>query len=248
VRARALDGGSAGEVLWLLGAVVVSLALHLSLAAGVSRIPEREREEPVWVEMAVATVEPAPVPEPPPPPPEPEPAPQPKKPEVVDYHPEPQPAPPTPPPPDPKPAPRPIQGLSNDSFLPGQGNGFDAAHGNTTAAKATGEKLALGEDVPFQTLPFASVTTPPKNRYKGEIEVPASVKEAGLQGRVELLLTIDVEGRVTDIEVVESLSPDADAACKAALARSRWKPGDKDGVPVVTRGVPYTCRFEQTSD
>jgi len=60
VHASALEKDSWGEVAWIAGAVVASLALHLALAAGVSRVPEREREEPVWIEMAVATVEPPP--------------------------------------------------------------------------------------------------------------------------------------------------------------------------------------------
>ena len=28
---------------------------------------------------------------------------------------------------------------------------------------------------------------------------------------------------------------------------SRWKAGEKDGTPVVTKNVPYSCRFEQSA-
>jgi len=43
---------------------------------------------------------------------------------------------------------------------------------------------------------------------------------------------------------VQSLHPEADAACTAGLRRSRWKAGTKDGVAVIVRNVPYSCRFE----
>ncbi len=238
----ALDDGSWVELGWIAAAAFVSFGLHLAVAAGVTRIPERERSEPVWIEMAMTEVEP-PEPPPPPPEPEPEPPPAPKPPEVVEYTP-PPPTPQPPPPPQAKPVPRVIQGLSNDSFLKGAGTGLEVRAGTTTAATATKEVVTLEEAGEFAVIPFASVTNPPKVRYKPPLEVPDTVKAAGVTGRVELLMTIDAEGKVTELEVVTSLHPDADAACRAAMSTSRWKPGDKDGQPVVTRNVPYSCRFE----
>lgn len=244
----ALDDESWGEIAWIGLAVVVSLGLHAAMAFSVASIPERTHTEPVWVEMAITDVTP---PEPPPPPPEPEPEPEPpqpeKPPEVVDYTPKPEPQPATPPPPQAKPVPRVIQGLNNDSFLPGAGTGIDVRAGTTTATHATAEHMELGEATESAIVPYASVTNPPKVKYKPPLEVPDTVKDAGVQGRVELLLTIDAEGKVTEVEVVSSLHPDADAACRDAMAKSRWKPGDKDGAPVVTRNVPYSCRFEMSS-
>jgi TonB family protein len=226
----------------LVGAVAASILAHLALAESASRIPPREHPAPVWVEMAIATAEPPPEP----PPPEPEPAPPPK-PEVVDYKPPKPDAPPPPPVPQAKPVPREIQGLSNESFLPGAGTGVDVRMGNTTAAKATKDALKPGEDATFTPIPYASVTDPPKLRYKPEVIVPPEVIAAGLEGTVDVVLTIDDEGKVVSIEVVSSLSKEADAACVAALKTSRWKPGDKDGSPAIVRGVPYACRFQQTA-
>ena len=34
----------------------------------------------------------------------------------------------------------------------------------------------------------------------------------------------------------------------ATLKRSRWKAGTKDGIPVIVRGVPYSCKFEMAVD
>jgi TonB family protein len=141
-----------------------------------------------------------------------------------------------------------VQGLSNDSFLPGSGSGFEVRAGHTTALAATDDLRSLDEPAEQVLVPLAAVTHPPKIRYKPTLDVPEAVKKAGLQGRVELLLTIDQDGLVTDIEVVSSLSPEADAACIDAMRRSRWKAGDREGVAVVTIQVPYACRFEQTPD
>lgn len=247
MQVTALELDSWDGLRWIAVAVVVSLVVHVSLAAGVSRIPEREIHEPVWMEMVVveAPEPPAPVPVPEPEPePEPEPKPPPPKPEVVEYQPpvEPQPV-----QPQPKPVPRVVQGLNSNSFLPGTGAG-DVRAGNTTATKATDDTMSLDEAKDTVILPFASVTNPPKIRFKPTLEVPESVSAAQIQGRVELLLTVDAEGKVVDLKVVESLHPDADEACKAAIAKSRWKPGDKDGTPVVTANVPYSCKFEMSPD
>jgi protein TonB len=222
-------------------AVGLSVAVHIAVAGGASQIPPRERSEIVWMEMAISEVAPPPPPEPPPPPPPP-PEPEPKpEPQVVDY------VPPTPEPvpvPEVKPVPRAVQGLSNDSFLPGAGTGTARA-GNTTTVEATSERMGLDEAT--EPIPYATVTLAPKARYTPALVVPQEVIDAKLEGTVELLLTIDIEGKVIDIEVVEHLSPAADAACVAAMRNSRWKPGGKDGAPAIVRGVPYACRFQQTA-
>ncbi|MEQ1505795.1 MAG: TonB family protein, partial [Myxococcota bacterium] len=147
----------------------------------------------------------------------------------------------------PTPVPRVVQGLNNDSFLPGTGAGAVRA-GTTTATRATDETMSLDEAVASAIVPYASVTNPPKVRFKGTLDVPESVRAAGIQGRVEVSLTIDAEGRVTAIAVTASLTPEADEACRASLAKSRWKPGDRDGVPVITTNVPFSCKFEMTPD
>jgi TonB family protein len=244
VTAALFDTGPQADLRWLIAAAVVSVGLHLALAAGVSTIPPREPQEPVWVEMAVATVEPEPEPQPAPEP-EPEPEPEPKEPEVVDYEPEPEPVPE--PPPQARPLPRPTQGLSNDSFMKGSGGG-DVRAGNTTAVGATQELMEQGEATDSVIVPYAAVTNAPRVRFKPTLEVPESVSAAGIQGRVEVLLTVDVEGKVSEVSVVSSLHPDADAACVDAMKKSRWKPGDKDGAPVITRNVPYSCKFEMSAD
>jgi protein TonB len=231
-RPRALDRA------WIGLGLLVSALLHTALAATVASLPDREREPPRWLEMAIVIEEPAPEPAPPPEP-EPEPEPVPLEPEAV--------APvPTLEPPPPK-APRPIQGLSNDSFLPGSGSGISVRAGNTTALPATQEIRSLDEPSEAVLVPLAKVTQPPKLRYRPTLEVPDSVKQGRIEGRVELLLTIDASGLVLDVQVVTPLSPEADAACVDAMRKSRWKPGDQEGVAVATSQVPSSCYFDMTT-
>lgn len=248
MRATVLDAGSWREWGLLAGAVLASSLLHVAIASGASAIELRAHEEPVWVEMAVAVVEPEPEPEPEPiEQPEPEPEPVPEEPEVIEYAPEPEP-PPEPPPaaPEPKPVPRIVQGLSNESFLEGSGTDLTVRAGTTTSVRATKETMELGEADAFAAVPYASVTTAPKARYTPPLEIPPEVIAAAVQGRVELLLTIDAEGKVAEVEVVTSLHPAADAACAATMRKSRWKAGTRDGTPVVVKGVPYSCRFQMS--
>ena len=108
--------------------------------------------------------------------------------------------------------------------------------------------MGLDEATESAIVPFTSVSKPPKVRYKPTLEVPESVIAAQLQGRVEILMTVDAAGLVTSIQVVSSLHPDADAACVAAMEKSRWKPGTRDDVPVIVQNVPYSCRFEMSPD
>jgi TonB family protein len=226
-----------GGLRWIAVGLFASLGLHVAVAGGIGRIPERAANAAQWVEMAVTEVQPEP------PPPAPEPEPEVVKPETVDYQKQVE------PPPEPQPV-QPVvktitQGLSNESFLPGAGTGLQVRQGNTTAAKATPDQTDGQDSV---VVPYASVTVPPKIRYKPTLDVPAAVKERKVQGRVELILTVDETGKVSAIEVLERLDPDADEACRKALLTSRWKPGEKDGVPVITRNVPYSCKFEMSLD
>lgn len=253
----------------LLLAIVLSLGAHVALALGVSAIEPPEDEGPTWVTVTVNTPPPAPEPEPEPAPvpepePEPEPEPQPRPQPQPDPRPqpEPQPAPPEPeqvdfddttpddvasepPPPEAPRTRRLTQGLSNDSFTEG-GIDIGARRGNTTSTGANNPQLSEEDDEPFQTVAYAAATTAPRLRNPPVLVVPDSVIDAQIQGRVEAELTIGADGSVVDIAIVGHLDPAADAACLTALRGSRWRPGAKEGTPVIVSGVPYSCRFAMT--
>lgn len=257
MRASALDARPAREWILLALAGMVSLTLHAAGAVGASRLPPPEPAAPVWVEMRVVAppepvveveVEPVPEPEPQPvPEPRPAPTPKPKIDEVVEYTPEPE-VEPKPAPPDAKPVPRPVQGLSADSFANTGSGDFDARRGNTTSTKATAEALPPEDAGEYAIVPYTAVTRPPKIRYKPTLPIPPEVIEAQIQGRVEIVLTIDGDGTVTEVALVQGLHPAADRACMESMRASRWKPGTRDDAAVTTRNVPYSCRFEMAVD
>jgi len=136
-----------------------------------------------------------------------------------------------------------VQGLSNDSFLQGN-NGFSARHGTTTAAAADTPQLDPDAEDAFEVVPYQSVTRAPRIQRRPLLRIPPEVENEEIQGRVEVVLTIGGDGAVTDVEVVGSLHPAADAACVDAMRTSRWSAGTREGTPVTVRGVPYSCLFQ----
>jgi len=254
MRAGVLDRRPPREYALLALAFLGSLLVHGGGAMGAAALPKPVSEEPVWVEMEVVEVEPPqPPPEPEPEPevePEPEPEPEPVvEPETVEFEPEPEVEPePQPPPPEAKPVPRKVQGIDANSFAKGPGD-FAARRGNTTATRPTEETVDLDEELgDFAPVAYTSVSKPPKVRYKPRLAIPQAIIDAEIEGRVEIVLTIDASGKVVDIELVSGLHPDADRACLDSMSKSRWKPGLKDEKPVITKSVPYSCRFEMAVD
>lgn len=229
----ATEEGGRGRVSGWVVSVVVHVGLALLLLAVRAAPPQAVRQ---WVEMAVAEA-PPPEAEPPPPPPEPDkPKPKPRK---VDFTPEPVPTDPTPPPPDtPTQSVRRVQGLNSASFAPGSGSGLQVRAGTSLGVKATKETLTTEE----AKVSWAAASTPPKCP-RPALEAPASVKKAGLQGSVELLLDIGLDGRVESVRVTRPLHPDADAACVAAWSGVRCTPGRVGDAPVAIAGLPHSCTF-----
>ena len=242
MRAAIFESTDDNHWMWLLFGAALSFGAHGVLAFGVSRIPVEERTPTAWIQMAMQIDEP-PKPVEPPKPKPPEPPPPPKPP--VKYE-KPPPAPPATvdaAPPTPKP-PRVVKGLTATSFAPGGNTGLQVSAGTTTATKIE-EKMDLEEASETALVPYTQVSKPPKLRAGQTMEVPQEVIDARLQGRVEVELTIDTAGNVTQVEVVKGLHPLADAACVAHCKRTKWTPYEQDGVPTAVTGVPFSCRFEE---
>ena len=103
---------------------------------------------------------------------------------------------------------------------------------------ATNDLRTLGEPAEQVLVPLAAVTHPPKIRYKPTLDVPEAVKEAELQGRVELLLTIDQEGLVTHIEIV--LSKDEGRIVRLGVTRASGSTAfDAVAINSVSRASPF---------
>lgn len=68
-----------------------------------------------------------------------------------------------------------------------------------------------------------------------------SSTDASLQGLITLSMTIEKDGRVTDVKIIKGLSEDIDKATLRVIASSpNWKPGIQHGKPIRVR---YTFSF-----
>lgn len=69
----------------------------------------------------------------------------------------------------------------------------------------------------------------------GKVTYPESAKADGVEGKVFVEFTIDLDGTVTNAHVLESLHPALDsAAVAAAMSMPAWAPATKGGDPVAT--------------
>jgi TonB family protein len=81
---------------------------------------------------------------------------------------------------------------------------------------------------------------PPELVERAEAGYPPEALAQRLEARVVLRVTIDREGRVTEADVVEPAGHGFDEAARAAVVRSRFRPGMQGGKPVVVRILfPY---------
>lgn len=65
------------------------------------------------------------------------------------------------------------------------------------------------------------------------------LQEAGVQGRVQVAFVVKADGNVDaeSVQIIQSPSDALSAAAKVAVARIKFKPGQKDGSPVPCRVV-----------
>jgi TonB family protein len=89
---------------------------------------------------------------------------------------------------------------------------------------------------------YADVT-PPAVIVKVDPVYTDSAKRAGTSGTVVLALTVSPDGTAQDVRVVSPLDPGLDAAAMSVVPRWRFKPGEKNGVPVaVPAQIDFTFR------
>ncbi len=232
------------RILWAL--VLISVGGHVAVGTGLASIPKPVREAMEWVKVEMREIAPLPEePPPPPPPPPPKPKEKPPTPKEVDIsQTSNEPPPPEAPPDAPPPPQRMVQGLTSDSFT-ASGVGFQVRAGNTTSVRAGDDLMTKDEATGFTTVAYTAIAEAPKLKRKAILDLPAELKKTGIEGRVDVVLTVSASGRAEDIRVVTSLDAAVDAACARDIAASAlWKPGLHNGNPVRVTGVPYSCRYE----
>ncbi|MBD3420173.1 MAG: TonB family protein [Chitinivibrionales bacterium] len=67
------------------------------------------------------------------------------------------------------------------------------------------------------------------------IEFPERAKEQGIEGTLEVVFIIGVDGQAKDIEIVRSPHPTITGAARDAIERWKFKPAKNKGVPVKVR-------------
>ncbi|MGK6319073.1 TonB family protein [Sphingomonas sp. DT-204] len=100
----------------------------------------------------------------------------------------------------------------------------------TDTASGTG---GVTVDLP-KPLPPVMVDAVTDPRYAADLqpEYPAAMRRAGKEGQVVVKVLIGTDGRVKDIQLVSSPDPSFfDATKRQALARWRFKPATRDGIP-----------------
>lgn len=239
-------------------ALPMSLGIHLGLAWMLTRLPnEPLPPKAEWMEMMVVEVqkeEPIPEPpeEPPPePPPEPKkekPKPKPKpKPKEIDFEdipPEPVEAPPEEPPPPTKKKVQRVQGLSASSFANNGTTGLSVRAGTTLGTKATEKTIDIEEAKESTAISYAAATKQPRLKKRPPLKIPQSVIDAGLEGTVQIVISIDDTGAVTTARITKSLGPDADNACLDSWKMAQFKPALQGDDTVAITNFPRRCRFK----
>src|SRR5580700_277397 len=85
----------------------------------------------------------------------------------------------------------------------------------------------------------ASVTPPVVVSHVDAVYPPSSLKER-LHADVVLTVTVDVDGHVSKVDVVESGGPDLDEAAIVAVRQWTFVPAQRGGAPVASRiKVPF---------
>jgi len=113
---------------------------------------------------------------------------------------------------------------------------------------------APSEDASSETLYAAQLETMGPNNQRPQIvggrgsfylsiEYPEEARRQGIQGRVILDFIVDVDGRTQDIRVLKSLHPLCDSSAVAALERTRFIPGQRDGEKIPVR-MRLPIRFQ----
>jgi protein TonB len=220
-------------------ASIASVGLHLAIAACVWAMPDpRHRKAPRTVPITVSTA-PEKAPAPAPPPPEPV-----RVPPVLRKPAEPRPiavrrriempppqfppaaAPPTPRPGAPPSAP--VFGVSMESVTEGASS-VAADVGNTLAAEPSTARKTPGPPVPVSAAPAPPEIVPPKVLRSVQAPYPRAALEAGVSGKVLLLVRVDEQGRVTGARVIRGLGHGLDEAALEAVKQFTFSPGTTDG-------------------
>ncbi len=233
-------------------ALLIALFGHGMLGAGAASAPQKKMVE--RIEMAVVKPPPPPPEPPPPPPPEPE-KPKPKPKELPPPPKEPPPPPPPsndPPPPDTPPEVVPVvTGINMNSVVKGS-SGPSVRVGNTTYGDPNAEKFVdpsqvkpyQGGQPGFKAARASTITREIDVICKVKPAYPKEIADQGIEGAVELLISVDNTGTLVSARVARSSSNKVlDALALDGIKKCVFKPGEVNGEKVDAT-LRYKFRFE----
>jgi protein TonB len=85
----------------------------------------------------------------------------------------------------------------------------------------------------------------PVPQVRIEPDYPPQAKDRGIEGWVSFRFTVTKEGRVKDVQIVDSKPQGMwERVTIRAVSNWRYQPALKDGKPIETRGVMASYRFE----
>jgi protein TonB len=231
----------------------VAVLLHLGIGASLASVRRPDTTALRNVEMEVNELPPPPPPPPPPPEPEP-PAPPPKQPRIAMRRPvtTPPPEAPKPPPseaPDPpkdEPTP-PTFGVTLDSTVTGDSSmavpvGDTVGTNDRTPRKAVAAPAPPGPPV-FAPVPENYIAEYPKLIHEVKRDMPPEARRLGVEGAVDLRVSLDRHGVVRAVRVVRKAGYGMDEVAQKALYEFKFSPAiDKNGQPA-DFVIAYRYRF-----
>jgi len=83
------------------------------------------------------------------------------------------------------------------------------------------------------------------NHILRNLTYPPNALNRGVQGKVILRFIVEKDGRIKEIEVIQSIDPELDSEAIRVLKKLKiWEPGYKDGKPVkVEYRFPFNFKY-----
>ena len=109
----------------------------------------------------------------------------------------------------------------------------EAAGDVTEPGTSPSQAAASAPVVPAEPAP--GLIEPPVVLSRVEPSYPEAARRAGIEGTVELEVSVDATGKVTDVEVARGLPLGLSEAAAGAMRRWTWRPARTASGPVASR-------------
>jgi protein TonB len=133
-----------------------------------------------------------------------------------------------------------------DSVVTSGGNAQVAMSVGNNLMMAPGREFVDPRDVKPDFVPSYRITEMPKPIKIVKVKYPEQARQAGIEGRVQLKLYLNQEGRVIKVEVVKGVDPELDEAARGAAIDFLFTPAKVDGL-AVPAAISFAYNWEITN-